>query len=300
VNVRTYASPQAFKQALEQRIRDASRNGDEMARKRQRIVFDRFLARVATALGDAAMLKGGLVLELRLARARATQDIDLRLVGAPATAIESLRAAARVDLGDFMTFEVVPDEAHPEIQAAGMIYGGLRLRGECRIAGKIYGQRFGIDIGFADPLIGEPDVVIADDMLGFAGITPPALRIYPVETHVAEKLHAYTVPRERPNSRVKDLPDLALLGTTRAIDARLLRAALEQTFGFRRTHDPPMALPEPSESWRVPYAALAEQDELAWTTLEDVTAAARAFLDPVLGGTVDAAWEPAAWAWRSQ
>lgn len=49
----------------------------------------------------------------------------------------------------------------------------------------------------------------------------------------------------------------------------------------------------------MPYAALADQDELAWVTLEEVTAAARAFLHPVLGGEVDAAWEPAAWAWRS-
>ncbi len=212
MNARTYASPQAFKQALEQRLRDASRTGDEMARKRQRIVFDRFLARVAAVLGDAATLKGGLVLELRLARARATQDIDLRLVGAPTTVVDSLRAAARLDLGDFMTFEVAPDDHHPEIHAVGMIHDGLRFRAECRIAGKIYGQKFGVDIGFADPLSGEPDVLIADDMLGFAGIAPPALRVYPVETHVAEKLHAYTVPRTRPNPRVKDLPDLALPG----------------------------------------------------------------------------------------
>jgi hypothetical protein len=213
--------------------------------------------------------------------------------------IESLRAAARIELGDFMTFEVAPDEDHPEIRAVGMIDDGLRLRGECRIAGKVYGQRFGIDIGFSDPLIREPDVVIADDVLRFAGIAPPALRIYPVETHVAEKLHAYTVPRTRSNSRVKDLPDLALLGTTRAIDGRILRAALEQTFGFRRTHALPPRLPEPSEDWRLTYAALAEQDELAWTTLAEVTVAARAFIDPVLGGEVDALWDPVAWAWLS-
>ena len=76
------------------------------------------------------------------------------------------------------------------------------------------------------------------------------------------------------------------------------KQALEQTFGFRRTHDLPTMLPVPSESWRVPYAALAEEDELAWTTLEEVTAAARAFLDPVLAGEVAATWEPAEWAWR--
>ena len=60
---------------------------------------------------------------------------------------------------------------------------------------------------FGDPLIGEPDVVVAEDVLAFAGIAPPTLRLYPIETHIAEKLHAYTMPRARPNSRVKDLPD---------------------------------------------------------------------------------------------
>jgi hypothetical protein len=45
------------------------------------LVFDRFLARVVAVLGDAVLLKGGLVLELRLERARTTKDIDLRVTG---------------------------------------------------------------------------------------------------------------------------------------------------------------------------------------------------------------------------
>lgn len=67
---RTYSSPEAFKQALEQRLRTSAKTGAEFARKRQLLVFDRFLARVVAVLGDAATLKGGLVLELRLERAR--------------------------------------------------------------------------------------------------------------------------------------------------------------------------------------------------------------------------------------
>ena len=40
--------------------------------------------RATTAvLGDAVLLKGGLVLELRLERARTTKDIDLRVTGSP-------------------------------------------------------------------------------------------------------------------------------------------------------------------------------------------------------------------------
>jgi len=60
---RTYATPAAFKAALEQRLRDSSKSGVELARRRQLLVFDRLLARVTRVLGKAAMVKGGLVLD---------------------------------------------------------------------------------------------------------------------------------------------------------------------------------------------------------------------------------------------
>ncbi|WP_437570536.1 nucleotidyl transferase AbiEii/AbiGii toxin family protein [Sorangium sp. So ce542] len=294
---RTYASPAAFKEAVEQRLRSSARSGAEFARKRQLLVFDRFLARVVDVLGDAATLKGGLVLELRLARARTTKDVDLRMVGCPDDVLAKLQEAGRRSLGDFMNFEVGPDDDHPEIQNDGMQYDGLRFRAECRLAGKLYGQPFGVDVAFGDPILGEPDVVVADDVLAFAGIAPPTLRLYPLETHIAEKLHAYTMPRTRPNSRVKDLPDLALLATAQTIDAKRLREALEQTFAFRKTHTLPAAVPAPPPAWTTPYAAIAREDQLAWPTLDDVARAAQAFLDPVLAGGLDATWEPAGWKW---
>jgi hypothetical protein len=297
VTVRTYDSPEAFKQAVEQRLRTSTNSGADFGRKRQLLVFDRFLARIVQVLGDAVTLKGGLVLELRLDRARTTKDVDLRLTGSPDNALAKLQEAARLDLGDFLTFEIGPDDDHPQIQNDGMLYEGLRFRAECRLAGKVYGQRFGVDIGFGDPIIGEPEVVVADDVLGFAGIAPPTLRIYPIETHIAEKLHAYTLPRGRPNSRVKDLPDIALLASAQTIDSRRLGAALEQTFSFRHTHVLPTSLPEPPSTWLAPYAAMAREDQLAWSRLADVTAAARAFLDPVLAGGLDARWDPEAWDW---
>ena len=83
MTVGRYASAPAFKQALERRLRNASTSGTDFARRRQLLVFDRFLARVVQVLGDAVTLKGGLVIELRLARARTTKDVDLRLMGSP-------------------------------------------------------------------------------------------------------------------------------------------------------------------------------------------------------------------------
>src|SRR6185369_153336 len=143
-------------------------------------VFDRFLARVVSVVGDAVTLKGGLVLEMRLARARTTKDIDLRLMGSADNVLERLQAAGRLDLGDSMFFEVQPDEDHPEIRNEGMQYDGYRYRAECRLAGAIYSRPFGVDVAFGDPLVGEPDLAVAEDLLSFAGIAPPMLHLYPV------------------------------------------------------------------------------------------------------------------------
>jgi hypothetical protein len=295
-----YRTPEAFRQALEQRLRTRAGDGLGFARARQLLVFDRFLARVGETFGDAVTLKGGLVLEIRLARARTTKDVDLRLTGSPSTVLARLQAAGRIDLGDFMAFELLADADHAVITSPGMRYHGQRFRAVCRLAGKVYGQSFGVDVGFGDPMFGTADVVAADDVLGFAGLLPPTLRLYPVVTHIAEKLHAYTLPRMHPNSRVKDLPDLALLASIGELQLVDLRAACEQTFSFRGTHALPDHLPAPPDSWQRPYAAMARDDRLRWSTLAEVTAAARAVLDPMLRGDAAGTWQPHDWQWQAR
>ena len=298
MRARTYDSPAAFKQALEQRLRAASKTGVDFDRRRQLLVFDRFLARVTQALGDGVILKGGLVLELRLERARTTNDVDLRMVGPPEGVLHTLRDAGRLDFGDFMAFEIAADAQHPDIQNDGMKYDGMRFRAECRMAGKQFGYPFGVDVAFGDPIAGDPDLIVTDDVLGFAGIAPPTLRLYPLETHIAEKLHAYTMPRLRENSRVKDLPDLALLAKVRAVDAGGLHRALDQTFRFRGTHDLPPGVPAPPPSWEPVYRRMAQQDALDWPTIAELHQAVRAFLDPVLDGASGGTWNPKSWSWQ--
>ncbi|NPD27387.1 nucleotidyl transferase AbiEii/AbiGii toxin family protein [Corallococcus exiguus] len=297
---RTYASPAAFKQALEQRLRqEAQKRNLPLERQRELLVFSRFLARVHAKLGSNVTLKGGLVLELRIEGARATKDIDLRIQGDPSGLLLQLQDAARYELGDFFSFEVRPDHEHPKIQNEGMRYEGLRFRAECRLAQKIYSRPFDVDVAFGEPMLGMPDEVTAPDVLGFANIAPPRLRLYPVETHLAEKLHAYTMPRLRPNSRVKDLPDLALLAQARKpLEAEQLRQALKLTFDFRNTHPLPSALPLPSRDWERPYADMAQDNQLPWATLEKVTEAAKRFLDPVLEGAAITTWNPETWCWN--
>ena len=115
MKARLYATPIAFKQALEQRLRSSSSTGVDFARRRQLLVFDRFLARVTHVPSNDVILKGGLVLELRLAQARTTKDIDLRMPGSADHVLERLQTAGRLSLGDYMLFEVQPDLSHPDI-----------------------------------------------------------------------------------------------------------------------------------------------------------------------------------------
>jgi hypothetical protein len=298
--IHRYPTPLAFKQALEQRLRSSSIHGVDFSRRRQLLVFDRFLARVVLGVGDAMTLKGGLVLEMRLDRARTTKDVDLHMMGSSADILDRLQAAGRLDLGDSMLFEVQPNSDHPDIQNDGLKYDGFRYRAECRLAGALYGRPFGVDVAFGDPLVGEPDLAVADDLLSFAGIAPPTLRLYPVVSHVAEKLHALTMPRSRPNSRVRDLPDIALLATTGTIEGAKLRLALERTFRFRGTHSLPDSVPSHPAFWAEPYAKMATENDLRWTTLVEVTEAVSAFLDPVLASSDNCdTWESGAWLWRS-
>lgn len=158
--IRSYTTPGSFKAALEDRLRNqATRDRADLQRLRQLMVFDRFLARLFLDDQRDVVLKGGLVLEMRTRRARATKDVDLRLMGRPDDALARLQGAGRADLGDFLTFEVGVDLRHPTIEADGLHYEGRRYRVEARLAGKIYARPFGVDVAFAEPIVGEPDTL---------------------------------------------------------------------------------------------------------------------------------------------
>jgi hypothetical protein len=294
---RTYATPLAFKAALEARIAERSRAaGRTMNRVRQLLVMERFLVRVFDRL-DGVVLKGGLVMELRLERARTTRDVDLRVTVDEAGLLDRLRDAARLSLGDHLAFEVERDADHPTIEADGLRYEGLRFRVTATLAGRRYGDVFGVDVAIGEPIVGSPQPIEGNDLLTFVGVPVPMFWAYPVATHVAEKLHAYTLPRPRPNSRVKDLPDLALLATVADLDSVALRIAIGESFTQRGTHAVPPSLPDPARSWEPVYARMAASDDLPWRTLDDLVLAVRAFLDPVLAGT-EGRWDPQAWRWQ--
>lgn len=299
MTVRTYATPEAFRVALEANLRKSSKgSGAAFSRRRQLLVFDRFLARVSTHFADAVILKGGLALELRLERARTTRDVDLRVMGRSAEGLlAELQTCGQMALGDHLLFEIQMDRSHPEIAGEGVEYEGKRFRVVCQLGGRPLADPFGVDVVIAGAIHGEPDIFTAEDHLDFIGIPPPTLRVLPVGTHIAEKLHAYTLPRTRPNTRVKDLPDLALLAAAQAHEASALRAALERTFNARGTHPLPTSVPLPPKEWSAEYKRIAEENELPWGAIDAAVEVARAFLDPVLREDFAATWSVSTLTW---
>jgi hypothetical protein len=293
-----YKTEDDFRRALERRLATLAERGSRgLLRERQVSIFERFLAR-AIAADMGVVVKGGMAIELRTVRARTTRDIDLRAMGAPERFDTALRALGAVDLGDHLSFRI---ESHrrPDLDAIGMKYPGRRYRVQAVLANKVYGDPFGVDVAFGEPMLGAAEHTQGRSDLSFIGIETPTFAIYPRATHIAEKLHAYTVPRPTPNSRIRDLPDLTILASVGPIAAAALRAALEQTFAHRAIHALPSSLADAPERWRGPYRELAEANRLPWQDLADVQQAAQLFLNPVLGG-VEGVWDPASWRWTLQ
>ena len=293
-----YKTDVDFRRALEQRLATAAHKGARgLVRERQVFVFERFLAR-AVAADLHVVIKGGMALELRTQRARTTRDIDLRATGSPDAFEQALVALGTSKLGDFLSFRV-EQHARPQIDAIGMKYPGRRYRVQAWLADKVYGDPFGVDVAFGEPILGAPERLYGRCDLSFIGLEAPAFSVSPRTTHIAEKLHAYSVPRPTPNSRVRDLPDLAILASLGPLEGRDLRDAIQRTFAHRATHAVPAALAPAPERWRLPYRELADANRLVWGELDDVHHAASAFLDPVLREAQTLkTWNPTSWTWR--
>lgn len=296
---RSFRTDADFKRALEARVRAiAARTDRPIHRVRQMVVYDRMLARLFLAAPERVVLKGGVALEVRTQRARTTVDLDVSVSGQRSRVVAEIEAAARMDLGDRFGFTLQINRAHPEIVGDGVLYGGVRYHATARLAGAIYGDRFGVDVAFGHAMAGAPDLMLAPPFLDFVDVAATPIRLTNRSTHLAEKLHAYTQPRAGENSRVKDLPDMAILALDEPLAVHDLRAAIEYTFRVRSSHAPPPFLPPPPPSWADRYARLARTDRLPWHGLAEVYAATASFLDPVLTGAAGSVWNPSAWEWQ--
>jgi predicted nucleotidyltransferase component of viral defense system len=292
-----YATPAAFRAALEARLNAAARAGGRpIGSARKLVAFTRLLARLERAAPDRWVLKGGFALELRLpGQARATRDVDIDWAASLDEATNALVEAAALALDDYFTFEI---QRVGDADVGGA--GGVRFHADAYVGGRLF-EPLLIDVGVGSERFPPADELTAPDLLDFAEIEPARIRAIRLEQHIAEKLHAYTRRHagDQPSSRAKDLIDIILMSELAAFDFDRLREAVLRVFEARATHELPGSLPAPPRDWARPYRALATEVGLN-PDLAVGYGLVVMFLDPVLAPEPGLAhWDAEARGWRA-
>lgn len=261
--ITTFKTPTDFRKSLEARLKSvATKNNQDLQRIRRKVAFDRLLARIFHQDTNNFVLKGGYAMELRFATARATKDIDLTCIhrtDSSDTTIEELiaielRKLIRIDLKDYFSFEI--GLARMDLENAP--YGGARYSVSSFVDHRIF-VRFQLDVG-ADVVVDEIEQMQGEDWLNYCGVDAPVMRMISIEQQLAEKFHAYTLPREqRWNSRVKDVVDMLLLTQFRQIDMLIFKNAIQRVYQVRGTHPLSDVLPPPPPEWIPVYETLAAE-----------------------------------------
>jgi hypothetical protein len=288
-----YATAAAFRRGLEDRLQDIARKESvDLQRLRRQVAFDRLLARLFQAAQPRKLpwvLKGGYAMELRIKAARTTKDIDLTMRSVFSSSekhdekknlavLEKLQESAAFSSDDFFAYTI--GEPISDLDAAP--YGGARFPVEARVDGRVF-VGFHLDVGIGDAVMEPLEVIEGRDWLGFAGIASPSLYMIPREQQFAEKLHAYTLPRQgAANTRVRDLVDMVLLIQSATLDRNRVIEAISVTFEQRKTHALPTVLPVPPADWQKPYDALARECGLSGQA-EDAFEILRTFTKSIAG-----------------
>jgi hypothetical protein len=262
--IRTFKDAESFRTALESRIKNISlKEGFDIMRLRRQFSFDRFLCRIFHEEKDTVMLKGGYAIELRVSMARTTKDIDLCMkkgrgsTSSPEELRSFFQTKAYLQLGDYMDFIVSP----PVRLLTNPTYGGSRFSVDAKMAGRLF-TKFSIDVSIGDGWIDNQDNLQSRDWLAFAGVPPLGFPATTIEQQLAEKIHSYTMPRQKTNSRVKDLVDIVLLTKNFTINKEQMADSLKRTFKLRKTHSLPIELSQPPADWEETFLELANESKL--------------------------------------
>jgi predicted nucleotidyltransferase component of viral defense system len=273
-----YRTDTDFRKALEERLRQrAEKDGEPLIRLRKRVVFERTMVRLQQDAPTPWVLKGGFALELRMGNlARMTKDLDLTVdVGffsgettSTSTLSDRLREDLKRENEDRFSFQVA-EGSEEELPTQGV--KSFRFLVETRLDGRRF-ENIKIDVGVGDPLIPPMEEIKGSDLLSFAGILAPIIRVTSRAQHFAEKIHALTRPfDDRINTRVKDLADLMLFAEHGLPRKEDVKVAVTKIFENRKTHEIPSSIGMPPVTWATSYSAMASQLNLKEKTIENAT-----------------------------
>ncbi len=300
--------------SVKDRLKSATKtNGMTMNHALAAYAIKGFLRRAAiSAHADRWVVKGGnLIFAWTEDARRPTFDLDLE-----STAIEALTVDELVRIYDDIAAIDIADGLDMSMENKKV----LSMTGEGVIGYSIVGQvRLGdssikmkLDFGFGDAITPAPSIAHFPSL--FRGDDSVQMLTYPVETVIAEKLHAIT-RFGLENTRLKDYYDLFILSTTMVINGADMSEALRRTFASRNSRRPSQRAIELSGDldglsdefvarWSRQWTSYLKQNSMSCDrTLAEVVAEIRKFAMPLLeaarrGDPLDN-WAPTMQLWQS-
>lgn len=199
-------------------------------------LIERLVARLVAnkTLSKNLVFKGGFVGLKVYDSPRYTVDLDALLVksGIEAT-LQLTKKCAEIDLDDGVWFRF---EDQIDLATQGE-YGGIRQVYRAGIGELLKNlkkaQIVNFDLGIGDPITPGPKKMAIPSLI--SQNEDISWSVYPIETIIAEKLHALIVHADA-NSRSKDAHDLSIFLSK--ADAAILAEALTRCFKYRKTKLP--------------------------------------------------------------
>lgn len=285
----SYPSPQAFRQALTDKLREASTVGPwTLSQLQRQIAYDRLLERLYF-VDDGWVVKGATALLARGIGVRGTIDVDIYRERARELAEAELREAAARDIGDWFTFELGPGRAVATDAAVRIPVAAY--------VGTASWASFHVDLVGSDMrMTGQPDDVPPLVRVLMPDIEQHGYRAYPLVDHIADKISAIVQRysgQDRPSTRFKDLVDLVAIVTEASVAADQQTAALTSE-AQRRDMPLPATFDVPDRAlWERGYAAEAGRSLLPSShTLDEALSVVRPFVEPLLAETAAGRWDP--------
>jgi hypothetical protein len=255
--------------------RVAREQGLAQERLRRWVSFIALCGVLERAVSEGALenyyLKGGVAMELRFAEgARATKDIDIGLSGERTVRLGLFQNALALGFDDF-SFRLKGSPLRMERIDAVRLELAIQYRTRSW-------QTIDVDLGSAG--VGAVDLV-EPTVRGLSAMglrIPSAVRCLNLSEQIAQKLHACTGTYSQ--GRARDVLDILLIDTLAKLDVKTVRAAAEQVFAQRATHEFPPSTRIPIE-WKPELESLALDLGYPATSAAEIEARFGAFVDRI-------------------
>jgi len=265
----------------------------------RRYVQERLLYRLSVSDRAAEFcLKGGILLAAYNGGDlfRPTEDIDFNGFdgdGDVQRLEDALREVMAIEVEDGVTFDLGSMRILKD--RTGVVPGG-----KVSLIATVHTARVDlkVDVGFGNAV--TPDARLMEIPTLLPGDVPrPRINSYPLETVIAEKLHAMA-QFGYDNTRVKDHFDILMLSRRQEFDGDMLVRAIRRTFSHQRRMVPEAfgcLTPDYARSKAAKWEELVETAQaLTDTTFPEAMDELTAFLAPLVASARDEAPRPGIWS----